>query len=290
MLLNLDDWLVIRVSGPDATEFLQGVGTQDIAKLTVGVGFPTLFLTDKGRAVALAWVSREEAEGSLLLFVEPGGASEILPHLERLRVMEDVAFTGPGGMPVIVGIGNADNDGDILRRAEQLPGARIVRAAPLSFVLLELGSDRREAARTLGAFAAPDTAEAWRISVGIPRAGVDFAMDRIATELSLEEAISPTKGCYVGQEIVARTTHRGGVRRRRSGFIYPGASGVLAPGTELKAGGSTAGYLTSSTLEPGTGRGLGMGYLTTEALQNPAEVFAIHESTTTHLEVTPWPL
>jgi len=290
MRFALEDWATLRVEGPDACEFLQGVGTQDITSLETGVARPSLFLSEKGRPVALGWVAPEEAETSFLVLLEPGSAGALPPHLDRLRVMEDVSFAGRNDAPFLLGLSSKDAEADGRRRAERLPGARILRASAMSFVLLPADSDRGEVERQLGPFASPGEWEAWRISVGIPRAGVDFGPDRIATELSLEEAISTTKGCYVGQEVVARTTHRGAVRRRRVGFTYPGAAGEFARGTELHAGGSIAGFITSSTLEPRTGRGLAMGYLATEALQNAVVVAAVRESGSTRLDVTPWPL
>jgi folate-binding protein YgfZ len=293
-LLDFGDWAVVRVSGPDAREFLQGAGTQDIAALEVGAALPSLFLTAKGRPIALAWLAPEEEEGrGFLLLVEPGGAKALPEHLESIRVMEDVEIRSMGG-PAVGGAGlfAVAGEGHVARAqglAGVTSGARALRASPMSFVLRP-NAGGPESGAAIGPFASAEAAEAWRIAEGLPRAGVDFGEDRLATELALENAISLTKGCYVGQEVVARTTHRGAVRRRRVGFRYAADAGALPRGTKLGVGGETAGVLTSSTLEPGTGRGLGMGYLTTEALANPAEVHAIHESLTTQLEVAPWPL
>lgn len=290
MLLDFGDWATVTVEGPDAREFLQGVGTQDITALKSGAALPTLFLTEKGRPVALAWVASDGGDGSFLLLVEPGGADKLLPHLDRLRVMEDVSIAqAPKGL-LLVGAVGPGHEAEAGRVAERLPGSRVVRASAMSFLLPATADDPAATERALGALATPEATEAWRLSVGIPRAGVDFGEDRIATELSLEEAISLTKGCYVGQEVVARTTNRGAVRRRRVGFTFAGSRDPLARGTELLVGGSAAGFVTSSTLEPGTGRGLGMGYLTTEALGNLGEVLAVQDTVTARLEVAPWPL
>ena len=290
-LLDFYDWALVRLTGPDAREFLQGVGTQDITTFRPDVASPTLFLSEKGRPVALAWVVLDREGEGVTLFVEPGGREALLPHLERLRVMEDVTITGPNGMPRLYGVAGRDRSAVARNWATALPGAEAIHAAQVTFLLLPPGAEKPGGVMSLLASAAsPERLEAWRISAGIPRAGVDFDSDRIATELSLPEAISLDKGCYVGQEVVARTTHRGAVRRRRIGFLYSAQAGILPRGTELRAGGAPSGFITSTALEPGTGRGLGMGYLTTEALQNPVEVLAIQDTTTTHLEVAPWPL
>ena len=108
--------------------------------------------------------------------------------------------------------------------------------------------------------------EAWRIRAGLPFVGIDLDLDRIATELSLPEAISMSKGCYVGQEVVARTSQRGRLRRQRFGFRFPWGGQSIPKGTELRSGGLSAGHVTSTAWEPGTGEGLGMGYLATEEI------------------------
>lgn len=299
-LLDFSDWAVVRVSGPDAREFLQGSGTQDVAALENDAALPTLFLAPKGRPVALAWLA-PLGEGAghqdFLLLVEPGGSRALPAHLEGLRVMEELEITAFGGASTaagrrggLIGVAGGGHEERARGVAGRIRGARALRAAPMSFVLPAPGADPRDVANAVGPFASAEEAEAWRIAEGIPRAGIDFGEDRLATELALEKAISLTKGCYVGQEVVARTTHRGAVRRRRIGFRYPGAAGPLPRDTSLRAGTKPAGFITSSTLEPGTGRGLGMGYLAMEALENPVEVFAIHDTVTTHLEVAPWPL
>ncbi|HSQ58961.1 MAG TPA: glycine cleavage T C-terminal barrel domain-containing protein [Acidobacteriota bacterium] len=291
-LLDFKEWAVLRVAGPDAREFLQGTATQDVAGLAPGAALPSLFLTDKGRPVGLAWLVMDASGEAALLFAEPGSRDRIPRHLERMRVMEDVTVSGPNGMPRLYAVVGPDRDATARRWAEALAGAEVIAADPMTFLLLPPGAERPgSVARVLAALTLPDVAEAWRIGAGIPKAGVDFDEARIATELSLEEAISLTKGCYVGQEVVARTTHRGAARRRRIGFRYDGSAGFLAHGTELISGGSVvAGFVTSTTLEPGTGRGLGMGYLSTDALETPGEVRAIRDAVNTHIEVTPWPL
>lgn len=299
VFLDFRDWGVVRLAGPDAREFLQGVGTKDITSLDPDSAAPTLFLSEKGRPIVLAWAVLDREGDGVTLFVEPGGRDALLPHLDRLRVMEDVTFQGPDGMPRLYGVVGSERRAAARRHAAALrsdSGAEIGRAIdadPVTFLLLPpSGAKPRGVEDTLPDIATPEEAEAWRVSVGLPRAGVDFNADRLATELSMPEAISLDKGCYVGQEVVARTTHRGAVRRHRIGFRYPGQAGLLPRGTEITmgAGTSPSGFITSTALEPGTGRGLGMGYLTTEALQNPAEVLAIKDTTTTRLEVAPWPL
>jgi folate-binding protein YgfZ len=296
-LLDFKAWAVLRLTGSDAVEFLQGVGTQDVAEIAPSRAEPTLFLTEKGRPVALGWASLDgSASGDgVTLFVEPGGRDALLPHLERLRVMEDVEFVGPNGMPRLYAVGGAGRDATAREWAAALPGAEVLSADPMTFLLLPPGAERPlSAARVLASAWSPETAEIWRLEEGVPRAGVDFDLERIATELSMPEAISTTKGCFVGQEVVARTSNRGAVRRRRVGFRYPAAAGVIPPRAEFYLAGDAArgpvGFVTSATVDLQKGRGLGMGYLSTEVGTGGQGVVSVSAGRETPIDIAPWPL
>jgi hypothetical protein len=304
--VDLADWTLLRLRGPDARSFLQGLASQDLSRLRPGEAAQTLFLTEKGRPVALAWVAmsvdRAEPDAAAAAGAAPGGPpgeavhviadegarAALRAHFERFRVMEDVEFEGPGGMPRIVGVAGPAR-GRIVSDADAvIHGAAGIAGDPLSFLLLPADVPPI----SLPPFAQPGAVEAWRLAAGIPRTGVDFDEDRIATELSLPGAVSLTKGCYVGQEVVARTATRGHLRRLRVGFRFAGEGDPLPRGAELRAGGVAAGFVTSTAPEPGTGEGLGMGYLSPEVLATdlPVEVLAVQGARTIRLRVAPWPL
>ncbi|HEX7078923.1 MAG TPA: glycine cleavage T C-terminal barrel domain-containing protein [Candidatus Eisenbacteria bacterium] len=284
--IDLAGWGVLRLQGPDARDFLQGTATQDLGRVEAPLAATTFFLTEKGRPVALAWVRPDSGEAAAHVIVDEGGRAALRAHFERFRIMEDVEFEGPEGTWRVIGVAGPRRAARLASLLADIPGSIEARAEPLSFLLAPLET----AAERLPRFALPEAAEAWRLAVGLPRGGTDFGTDRLATELSLPEALSPGKGCYVGQEVVARTSNRGQVRRHRVGFRFPWPGEALPPGAELRAGGSIVGYVTSSAFEPGTGDGLGMGYLSTEALAGPAEVHAVHGSETIRLSVAGWPL
>jgi folate-binding protein YgfZ len=257
--LDLGDWRVLRLSGADTREFLQGTASQDLDGAGPDRAAETLFLTEKGRPVAHAWVAVAASGADAWVLEDAASAEALRPHLERFRIMEDVEFDGPGTAPRVVGVAGPNRGALLASLAAQTPGATAIAGAPLSFLLLPAGA-------ALPTLVAREAAEAWRIAAGIPLAGADFDLDRIATELDLPGAISFNKGCYVGQEVVARTSNRGQVRRRRAGFRFSWSGSAPAKGTPILAEGSPAGFLTSAAPEPGTGEGLGMGYLSTERL------------------------
>jgi folate-binding protein YgfZ len=263
--LDLGDWRVLRLSGADTREFLQGTASQDLDGAGPDRAVETLFLTEKGRPVAHAWVAVAASGADAWVLADAASAEGLRPHLERFRIMEDVEFDGPGTAPRIVGVAGPNRGGLLASLAAQAPGATAFAGAPLSFLLLPAGA-------APPAFAAREAADAWRIAAGIPLGGADFDLDRIATELDLPGAISFTKGCYVGQEVVARTSNRGQVRRRRAGFRFSWPGAAPAKGTPILAGGSPAGFLTSAASEPGTGEGVGMGSLSTDRLDGDGTV------------------
>lgn len=294
LALDLSSWCVVRVTGSEAREFLQGMAAQDLASATTNQAAQTLFLTEKGRPVALAWVVLDTDGTSTWVIADEGARSTLRPHFERFRIMEDVEFEGPDGTPPVIGVAGPSRSTRALALAAENPGARAINADPLSFVLLGRdavpNADAVAAALPLRmpASAHIDAAEAWRISVGLPRTGVDFDLDRIATELTLPGAISHAKGCYVGQEVVARTSNRGQVRRHRVGFRFPW-SGTRPPfRAELLAGGASVGYLTSAAPEPGSGDGLGMGYATVESIDSGASI--VIAGFDAPIAIAPWPL
>jgi folate-binding protein YgfZ len=290
--LDLADWRVLRLVGPDARDFLQGMATQDMATAGPARAVETLFLTEKGRPIAHAWVAVESSGAGAWVVADAPSSEALRPHFERFRIMEDVEFSERGAegshaddAARLIGVAGPARAARLAGLAAAFPGSRALEAEPLSFLLVPRpGSERVECV-------SPEAAEAWRLAVGLPLAGVDFTTDRLATELDLPAAISLTKGCYVGQEVVARTSNRGQVRRNRVGFRFAWPGFAPSPGTPLEAGESAAGFLTSAAREPGTDDALAMGYLATEVgRSSEAIALTLPDGKSIPIRVTPWPL
>jgi folate-binding protein YgfZ len=120
--------------------------------------------------------------------------------------------------------------------------------------------------------------ETLRIERGIPRYGVDIDETTIVPEIGLEDMISYTKGCYIGQEIIARIHFRGHVAKRLTGITFPedsAASGDIKPGTDLKsADGKNGGRITSVTISPKLHMAIGLAYIRYEYLAEGTELLA----------------
>lgn len=281
--LDLAEWRVLRLVGPDARDFLQGMATQDMAAAGPARAVETLFLTEKGRPLALAWVAIESSGAEAWVVADAVSSEALRPHFERFRIMEDVEFED-AEVTRVIGVAGPARAARLAVLAAGVAGSRALEGEPLSFLLVP-----RRGAEPVECIS-EEASEAWRLAVGLPRAGVDFTQERLATELDLPGAISFTKGCYVGQEVVARTSNRGQVRRHRVGFRFgwPGAS--PESGTPLMAGNAAVGFLTSAAREPGSEDALAMGYLATEIDPPGTVVLAIPDGATVPIRVAPWPL
>lgn len=281
--IDLTSWCVLKLTGSETREFLQGMATQDLVGGGPKQASRSLFLNEKGRPVAQAWVLVEPTGTEALVFADEGARTTLRPHFERFRIMEDVEFEGPEGMPRLVGWAGPHREQAVTQFAAAKSASRVVHAEPLSFALLP------ETEKAPPAFANQEAVEAWRLATGLPRTGIDFDLDRIATELNLPEAISFTKGCYVGQEVVARTSNRGQVRRRRAGFRFEWPGAAPPARAEIRSQGAPAGFLTSAAREPGSGEGIGMGYLSVELIESRAPLELIHNGCIA-VQIRDWPL
>jgi folate-binding protein YgfZ len=105
-----------------------------------------------------------------------------------------------------------------------------------------------------------------RVEAGIPWYGIDMDEERIALEVGLDHALSFTKGCYVGQEVVERASSRGRVNRKLSGLLLEGDTAPHA-GDKLFHDSQEVGWITSAVLSPRLGRPVALGYVRREHLE-----------------------
>jgi tRNA-modifying protein YgfZ len=240
---------IVWATGPDAVTFVDGQASQDVAAMTPGGTARSFFLGPKGKLVALSWLLR--GAGRVGMIVERGRGADLVAHLEQFKFRVDVGLT-LDERPVSEGWGP-----DLRVRAELMgldaatawieqDGSLVALlvADPLSRLVL-VGSDSRTmdglGLVPVGAIAA----DAVRIEAGEPSMGVDVDERTIPQESGLvDQAVSFTKGCYVGQELVARIDSRGHVNRRLVG-IAMSDNVVPPPGASVVAGDAVTGKLTT---------------------------------------------
>jgi len=264
---------LLGVGGPDATEYLQGQCSQDVAALAPGQLADSLLLAPDGKLVALVRVERL-AEDQFILDVAGGFGQLVRERLARFKLRSKldldpldwscVALRGEG---VADALGLDDTDG--ARSVIERDGTRLLPVAWNGTVGVDLvGPDPTGAIPGSAQWCGTDAWEALRVEAGIPEMGRELDERTIAAEADLlERTVSFTKGCYTGQELVARLDARGNRVARHLGGVVVEAGGDLDPatlvGAPLFAGGADkeVGRCTSAARCPGLGAVAALGYL-----------------------------
>jgi tRNA-modifying protein YgfZ len=298
-LLDRSDRGRVMLTGADRRGYLQGLLTNDIAALRPGTGCYAAFLTAQGRMISDMRVSET---GEAVLLDLPGTRSAIVREkLEQFIFSEDVAVAdvteslsqlGVYGPKSAAAIAAAFRPADALALDAMPPYANaphdfngvavtIVRSddfgvdgfdlfvprevAPVLTAALKKGS-----AVTIGV----EAAEVCRIEAVRPSWGVDMDGETIPLEAGIEgRAISVTKGCYVGQEIIIRVLHRGHGRvARRLVQLALDADSVPSAAAPIKRGEKEVGHITSAAMSPMFGRPIALGYVHRDAAVEGSQV------------------
>jgi folate-binding protein YgfZ len=253
---------VVRVSGPDAVSYLQGQCTQDVNTVAVGSSVDALLLTPQGKLDALVRISRT-GDDEIYVDVDAGFGEAVVARLGRfkLRVKADieqvpwrnVALRGPDAPALLDGLASAGGTSIV---------APYAWGGVTGFDLLGPGPEIPTSIRRCG----DEAWEAVRIEAGIPFMGAELDERTIAAEADLlERCVSFTKGCYTGQELVARLDARGNkvARRLRAVAVDPGQGEgwVLRPGATVSTADKSVGRLTSVAWAPGLGTPVALSYL-----------------------------
>jgi tRNA-modifying protein YgfZ len=255
-------WSSVEVKGSDAVDFLQGQVTNDVAALEPGRGCYALVLNPKGRILGdmrvlmrspeELWLDGEAME-AVVANLSPykiGRRVEIVPVAQGNRDLASVV--GPMARQAI-GVDPSSQEHAFVD--VELGGAKAVAVTTdQGLDLIFASSDRGliEDAIALD-YVSHEVVEILRIESGRPRLGIDMSDENLPGELGLEErAISFTKGCYVGQEPVARMYHRGHPNRHLRGLELSreARGGEAVTRRDGDAGGATVGSIGSATVSP----------------------------------------
>jgi folate-binding protein YgfZ len=235
---------VVVVQGPDAVAFLQGQLSQDVAGLSIGASAPSLLLQPTGKVDAWLRATRT-ADDEVVLDVDEGWGDAVSARLRRFLLrtkatLEPARWTGVA----LRGAGSVDLAADGGHRlAVTWPGVEGVDV---------LGPEGVTVSSTL---VADEALEALRVVSGVPAMGAEITEATIPAELGqwlIDASVSFTKGCYTGQELVARIDSRGGkVPRPVRGLRLE--AGVAAVGSIVTFDGAEVGHVTSSASSPDLG-------------------------------------
>lgn len=229
---------LIWVRGPDAVAFLDGLLSQSVAAIPPGIVRRSLLLSPRGKLDALLWLLGGGSE--IGIAVEGGFAASVAASVNRFKIRIDAEIT-IDERPLTEAWGPV---------AAELVGPSSWVASPELVADLPLlhGSIRRVlTTREVRIDAASaEEAEAVRIAMGEPRLGVDIGEDTIPEEAGLVEgAVDFDKGCYLGQELVARIDSRGHVNRHLRGLLLEEPAAAASP-VATEAG--DVGWVTSAAV------------------------------------------
>ncbi len=241
---------VLAVRGPDAEAYLQGQLSQDVAALAVGASADSLLLEPDGKLSALLRVTRTDGQG-FVLDVDRGYGDTVQARLQRFLLRSkvelerlawrDLSLRGSGVGEAAAGLLTVLAERGVLTLPFSWNGwTGVDLLGPEDVVLGPGDASFPEGVIACGA----EAVEACRIVSGIPAMGTELTAKTIAAEAGLvERTVSFTKGCYTGQELVARLDARGSnVPRRLVGVVAPADDDApLSRGMTLHAGEAPAG-------------------------------------------------
>jgi folate-binding protein YgfZ len=290
-LIDRSDRARVEVTGPDRAKFLHNLTTNEVKRLAAGRGCEAFVTSPQGKTIG--YVILLAAEDRILVRSDPGGLELALAHLRKYGVFDDVTIEdrraatfelhllgagcedlvrGAGG-PVPEGPDYAHMFGEI-GRLDCHP-VWVVRESPAGWPGLTLIGPANDAAVVLAELELasgvagvprldPSDFEALRIEAGTPVFGKDVTEKNLPQEFGRDDrAISFVKGCYLGQETVARIDALGHVNQVLKGLAFESGCEGPAPGTILEADGQRAGVITSVASAPWRGQSIGLGMIRT---------------------------
>lgn len=288
----------VRVSGSEAVQFLNGLITNDVKTLAEGRWMPAAFPNVQGRLIAMSRVAHD-SEG-FLIDTESVTREKVLQALTRFTLAGDfrvsdlqnqtslLSLQGKAAQSTLKAVlreGHPSLEKFGIARArwqdEEIIVTRASHTAEDGFDLFVANKQAaalwqaltREGAKPVGR----EALEILRIEAGQPSYGVDMDETRIVTEANLDDAVSYTKGCYIGQEIIARIHWRGHVAKKLTGVFFDATENV-APDTRIKsAEGQEIGKISSSVYSPVLDQTIAMAYVKYDYLKPGTEARVVIE-------------
>jgi folate-binding protein YgfZ len=275
-LADLSHIGLLRVTGKDRLSFLNGLLTNEVLKLSEGVGVRSALLNTKARVLADLYLYAREDD----LIIDTGDvpSARVRDVLDRFIITEDVRVGDVTEQFVHLTLQGPQ----VAETARELLGTTLAELKSLQHKMLGptmiVNHDRTdqsgydliipndEAESVWQGFLlkgvtpiGQDALEILRLEAGYPKYGTDVDENIIILEAGYRDAISFNKGCYLGQEVVARATHIGRVNKNLVQF-QTSSDHVPLPKSKINSNGKEAGYVTSAAFSPGLKAVVGLGY------------------------------
>jgi folate-binding protein YgfZ len=282
-ITELDLFGIVKLSGNDRVSWLQGMVTNDIEKLPSGSGCYAAHLTPQGKLVAHMQIFKDD--DALWLSLERASIPKLVAAFDKLLIMEDVqvadvsegysilSVLGPEAPDALASWSGGPLNLQGRYSHRKFDNCRIV-ASRLGY---DIWTPRAQADTVLRFFAehgvtAIDrgTWDVLRTEAGIPIYGVDIDETTTLPELG-DSGISYDKGCYIGQEVVAKVKYLGHVNRRFVGLQMSG-NDLPEMKTPIRKGGREVGYITTALLSPDLNKPIALGFVGRSAYAPGSEV------------------
>ncbi len=278
----------IRVSGSEATMFLNGLITNDVKNLAQNRWMPAVFPTVQGRLIGAVRVIRG-SEPAFLIDTEAASHEAVLKTVSRFTLAGDFKVADVTSETALLSI-QGKRAADVVEKVFETPVSElpnngvvetdvtIVRATHTGedgfdiIVDASRAAEIRQSLESAGAQPISDeTFEILRVEAGIARFGRDMDETNVVPETNLDDAVSYTKGCYVGQEIIVRIKHRGHPAKKLTALRFE-TDRQVEPGTIIKStDNQEIGRVTSAVISPSRGS-IGLGYVRYEYIADGTRV------------------
>jgi len=290
VLVDRSHRALLAVAGPESRLYLHGMVTNEVKALKAGQGNHAAVITARGKMLGDGRVIVREND-ELLLDLDPEAHAPTFEHLDQFLISEDCTLHDLTGRLAVFGVYGPVAATVIAAATGEAPPqlplhhhvdrafvdapAMLLAASPAGVAGYEVWvpapaaeaawSALLAAVRQVGGLpAGDDVLEAARVHHAVPRYAADMDETTIPLEANLEDAISYTKGCYVGQEVIAKATYRGQVRRKLAQMAVPAGT---RPGAALVEGDKSVGTVTSVLdPDPAGGPPLALGYVRRDRL------------------------
>jgi folate-binding protein YgfZ len=274
-------WGRLKATGDDALDLLNRMSTNNVIDLQPGQGTPTVLTTDRGRIVDLLGVVNNGDH--VLLLTSPGRQQAVIEFLDKYTIMEDLevedvtaatamlALIGPAAAEFVERDKAPQEPGTTISTWEQTFGgrhARVIRhplgKLPCYYLVVEPEAGHSIWNHLVEQGVTPigvDAFETVRVSLGVPEFGSELGEPYNPLEAGLIGSVDFTKGCYIGQEVIARLDSYKKVQKYLVALRFDEDAQVSA-GASLVQGGQAVGAVTSVSRIPGIGLA-GLGYVKT---------------------------
>ena len=265
----------ISVSGSEAVMFLNGLITNDLKTIAENRWMPAVFPNVQGRLLAVVRILKRPND--ILLDTEPITHAKVLKLIERFTLAGDFKVADVTNETALISVQGAFFGKFSTDELTVLPATHTAEAG--FDLLIEANKKANLWQSLIDAGATPvskEVEEILRIEAGIARYGVDMDETNVVPETNLDDAVSYTKGCYLGQEIIVRIKHRGHVAKKLTGLRFD-TDQKIEPGTAIKStDDKEIGRVTSATFSPKLETTVGLGYVRYEHL-TPGSPVVVNE-------------